>query len=129
MKPSTLKVLFAAFVLTLAPAAFCADTAGPSLKEASLVTEVLPWGETITALRLEYSDEIFSGELTAQMPSQTSDSSIVKFRLFADCSIAGAYVNNSGKKDDVEVFGKRVFINLGIQNMNATTCRSLVRAC
>lgn len=126
MKTSILKIVFAACVLVFSSAAFSADTANPSLKEASLVTEVLPWGETITAVRLEYFEEINCAELTSLMPSQTSDSSIVKYRLFADRSITSAYVNNSGKKDDVQVYGKYVFINLGIQNMDPTTYRSQV---
>ena len=120
------KVLFAAFVFAFSSAAFCADTGGPSLKEASLVTEVLPWGETVTALRLEYSEEIYCGELTTLMPSQSSDSSLVKYHLFADRSITNVYVNNSGKKDDVGLYGKYVFIDLGIQNMDPTTYRSQV---
>ena len=126
VKTSILRVLFAAFVLIFPSTAFCADTGVPSLKEASLVTEVLAWGETITAVRLEYSEEIYCAELTSLMPSQTSDSSLVKFHLFADRSITSVYVNNTGKKDDVQVYGRYVFINLGIQNMDPTTYRSQV---
>ena len=126
MKSPTPFVLFAALVLAFSSTAFCAGTEAPSLKEASLVTEVLPWGETVTALRLEYSDEIYCAEVTALMPSQTSDSSIVKYHLFADRSITIVYVNNSGKKDEVALYGKYVFINLGIQNMDPTTYRSQV---
>jgi predicted peptidase len=124
MKTSTLGAWLAAVALVLPSAAFSADA--PSLKEASLVTEVLAWGETVTAVRLEYSEEIDCGELTSQMPSQTSDSSIVKFRLFANRSVTTAYVNNSGKKDDVEVHGRYVFIDLGVENMDPTTYRSQV---
>jgi len=120
-----------ALVLVFSASGFCADAVPAalkeaSLKEASLVTEVLPWGETVTAVRLEYSEEIYSGELTALMPSQTSDSSLIKYRVFADRSITSAYVNNSGKKDDVGVYGKYVFLNFGIQNMDPNTYRSQV---
>ena len=87
MITSTLRALFAAVVVVSSVPAFCADPGAPALKEASLVTEVLAWGETVTAVRLEYSDDIDSAELTSLMPSQTSDSSIVKFRLFANRSI------------------------------------------
>jgi len=126
MKLPDLRFMLAAFVLTFASSAFCAEAGAPALKEASLVTEVLPWGETITAVRLEYSEEIHCAELTAVMPTQTSDSSIVKFHVFADRSLTSVYVNNSGKKDDVQVYGKYVFINLGIQNMDPQTYRSQV---
>jgi len=126
VKKSSFRVLIATLLLSFSSIAFCADAAGPSLKEASLVTEVLPWGETVTAVRLEYTDEINCAELTSLMPSQTSDTSIVKFRLFADRSITSVYVNNNGKKDDVQVNGKYVFINLGIQNMDPQTYRSQV---
>ena len=113
--------------LAVQPAPALPDDAPPSgVKEASLVTEVLAWGETVTAVRLEYSDDIDSAELTSLMPSQTSDSSIVKFRLFANRSITNVYVNNSGKKGDVQVYGKYVFIDLGIENMDPTTYRSQV---
>ena len=124
MRPAALRTLLAALVVACASTALCADA--PVLKEASLVTDVLPWGETVTALRLEYSDEIPAAELTALMPSQTSDSSLVKFHVFADRAITHVYVNNSGTKDDVAPFGKFVFINLGIQNMDPTTYRSHV---
>jgi predicted peptidase len=121
-----ISVLFTAFAAVFSCAAFAVDAPGPSLKEASLVTEVLPWGETVTAVRIEYSEEIPAAELTSRMPTQTTDSSLVKFHLFADRAISSYYVNNSGKKDDVAVYGRYVFLNLGIQNMDANTYRSQV---
>jgi len=126
MRSPILKVLLAAFVLSSSSAAFCADPPAASLKEASLVTEVLPFGEALAAVRLEYSDEIPAAELTSLMPSQPSDTGIVKFRLFADRSIVSVYVNNSGKKDDVQPYGKYVFLNLGMQNPDPMTYRSQV---
>ena len=125
-KPIVSVVLAAMFSLVLSSMALAADTPGPSLKEASLVTEVLPWGETLTAVRLEYTEEIPAAELTSFMPTQTTDSSLLKFHLFADRAIIGAYVNNSGKKDDVQPYGRYVFLNLGIQSMDANTYRSQV---
>ena len=124
--PVVLRGLIAIIALISPTLAFGLDAGTASLKEASLVTEVLPWGETVTAVRLEYTEEIYSAELTSLMPSQTSDSSIVKFRLFADRSITSAYVNDSGKKDDVENYGKYVFLNLGLQNEDPQTYRSQV---
>lgn len=122
----TLRALAAVLVVAWPGPAFCADPAAPTLKEASLVTEVLAWGETVTAVRLEYTDDIRSAELTSLMPSQTSDSSLVKFRLFANRSITTVYVNTSGRKGDVEAYGKYVFLDLGIENMDPTTYRSQV---
>jgi predicted peptidase len=119
-------VYIAALFLAFFAAGYCADAPQAALKEASLITEVLPWGETVTAVRLEYSEELYSGELTALMPTQTSDSSLIKYRVFADRSITSAYVNNSGKKDEVAVYGKYVFLNFGIQNMDPNTYRSQV---
>ena len=121
MRKSILYGLLSTLALAFSTACFCADAGAAALKEASLVTEVLPWGETVTAVRLEYSEEIYSAEVTSLMPSQTSDTNIVKYRVFADRSITSVYVNNSGKKDDVAAFGKYVFINFGIQNMDPNT--------
>ncbi len=126
MKTWTLGALVAALVVASASPSAQVGAETPSLKEASLVTEVLAWGETVTAVRLEYSDEINCAELTARIPSQTSDSSLVKFHLFANRSITNVYVNNSGKKDDAAVHGTYVFLDLGIENMDSTTYRSQV---
>jgi predicted peptidase len=126
MRTSILTVLFAAFVSSFSSTALCADTAAPSLKEASLVTEVLPWGETVTAVRLEYTEEIYCGEVAYVTASLATDSGLSKYHLFADRSITNVYVNNSGKKEDAELYGKYVFLDLGIQNMDPTTYRSQV---
>jgi predicted peptidase len=126
VRASILKVFLAAIVFAFSSTAFCADMAAPSLKEASLVTEVLAWGETITAVRLEYSDEIYCGEVISLIPPLGSDPSLTKYHVYADRSITNVYVNSSGKKDDVEVYGKYVFINLGISDMDPNTYRSQI---
>lgn len=126
MKPSTIAASFAALVLALAPPVVRAQPAAAAVKEASLITEVLAWGETLTAIRLEYTQEIDCGELTSQMPTQTSDSSLAKFRVFANRSITTVYVNDSGRKGEVQVRGRYVFIDLGIENPDPTTYRSQV---
>lgn len=126
MNTSIAGALFAALLAAGPPPALGAGADAPALKEASLVTEVLAWGETVTAVRLEYSDDIDAAELTSLMPSQTSDSSLVKFHVFANRSIASAHVNDSGRKADVAAHGKYVFIDLGVENMDATTYRSQV---
>ncbi len=126
MIASTLRALFAALIV-LGPGLTCAAAQGaPTLKEASLVTEVLAWGETVTAVRLEYTDDIDGAALTAHMPSQTSDSSLLKFHLFANRAITAAYVSGSGRKGDVAVHGRFVFLELGLENMDPTTYRSQV---
>jgi predicted peptidase len=126
VRTSTLCALFVAGLAVQPAPALPADAPSPGVKEASLVTEVLAWGETVTAVRLEYTEEIDCAELTSLMPSQTSDSSIVKFHLFANRSIQTVYVNTSGKKGDVAVFGSFVFLDLGIENPDPTTYRSQV---
>jgi predicted peptidase len=118
--------LFAALAVVAWGPALAAGQDAPTLKEASLVTEVLAWGETVTAVRLEYTDDIDAAELTAYMPSQTSDSSLVKYHLFANRSITAVYVNRSGRKGDAEVHGTFVFIELGVENLDSTTYRSQV---
>ena len=126
VKKLILSVTFAVFAFAVSCAAFAVDTPAPSLKEASLVTEVLLWGETVTAVRLEYTEEIPAAGLTQIIPTQSTDSSQLKFHVFADRTIVSAYVNNSGKKDDVAAYGKYVFLNLGVQNPDANTYRSQV---
>jgi predicted peptidase len=126
MRTSTLTLLFAALFSLVSPTAFCADTAVPLLKEASLVTEVLPWGETVTGIRLEYTDEIFCGEVAYLTTPLASDSSLSKYHLFADRSVTNVYVNNSGKKGEVQLYGKYVFLDLGIRNPDPVTYRSQV---
>jgi predicted peptidase len=123
---TTLILLIAGFVLAFSSTTFGADAGAPSLKEASLVTEVLYWGETVTAVRLEYSDEINGAAVSYVVPYQSSDPTIPRYHLFADRSIVNVHVNNSGKKDDVELYGKYVFLDLGIKNMDTTAYHSQV---
>ena len=93
-----------------------------SLKEAAIVTEVLEWGETVTALRLEYTEDIDCRaiEYSNEHPGRMT------YRIVNDRSISNVYVNDSGKKDDVELHGKYVFINLTIKNLDYTTYRDQV---
>jgi predicted peptidase len=69
-------LLLSGCILAFSSTAFGADTEAPSLKEASLVTEVLYWGETVTAVRLEYSDEIYGAEVSYVVPYYASDPAI-----------------------------------------------------
>lgn len=48
------------------------------------------------------------------------------YQLINDRDIVNVYVNNSGVKDDIEIYGKYVFINLDIENEDATTYRDQV---
>ncbi len=122
MKHLRALLLLAAFCPGFSGAAVSADVGAASLKEATIITEVLEWGETVTALRLEYTDEIDSRaiEHSNEHPGRFT------YHLVNDRSIANLYVNNSGRKDDVGLYGKYVFINLNIRNMDATTYRDQV---
>ena len=114
--------ILAALSLAWCSSVFGAEATTASLKEAAIVTEVLEWGETVTALRLEYSDEIDcrAVEHSNEHPGRMT------YNLVNDRSIANVYVNNSGRKDDVGLHGRFVFINLALKNADATTYRDQV---
>ncbi|MDH3265914.1 MAG: hypothetical protein OEM25_03005 [Gammaproteobacteria bacterium] len=115
-------LLCTAFILALPAPVLSADTDTAALKEATIITEVLEWGETVTALRLEYSDEIDASaiEHSNEHPGKMT------YHIVNERSIANLYVNNSGKKDDVGLYGKYVFINLTVSNMDFTTYRDQI---
>lgn len=98
------------------------ESQAPHLVDASMVTEVLDWGETVTALRLEYSDEIWCGaiENSNEHPGKLT------YSLINDRDIVSLYVNNSGEKDDVQLTGKYVFLNLGTANEDHMAYRDQV---
>jgi predicted peptidase len=112
----------AALVLAFSAPARSADSGAASLKEAVIVTEVLEWGETVTALRLEYSDAVDSRaiEHSNEHPGKFT------YHLVNDRSIANLYVNDSGRKDDVGLYGRYVFINLTPKNLDYTTYRDQI---
>ena len=114
--------LLLALLLALGMGAMAESTEGPALVDARIVTEVLDWGETVTALRLEYSEEIWCGaiENSNEHPGKLT------YALVNDRDIVSLYVNNSGIKDDVQLTGKYVFINLGIGNEDHMTYRDQV---
>jgi predicted peptidase len=115
--------LFFAFSFLFPHASRGAEAAAPSIKEASLITEVLPRGETITAVRLEYSEEIYSVEAGYEVPGQETNASSWKYRLPGH-SILNVYVNNSGKKADVGLYGKFVFLDLDTRSNDSKTYRA-----
>ena len=94
----------------------------PSLVEALLVTEVLDAGETITAIRLEYTEEIGCDaiEYSNEHPGKLT------YSLIGGRDIDYLYVNNSGEKDDIELKGKYVFINLTMPTTDDTQYRDYV---
>ena len=79
----------------------------PGLVEAKIVTEVLDWGETVTAIRLEYSEEIRSNAIV----QNNEYPGTLTYLVMGDYEIDCVYVNNTGVKDDVEPSGKYVFLN------------------
>lgn len=98
------------------------ETQEPHLVQASIVTEVLEWGETVTALRLEYSEEIWCGaiENSNEHPGKLT------YSLVNDRDIVSLYVNNSGEKDDIALTGKYVFLNLGTENQDHMAYRDQI---
>jgi predicted peptidase len=98
------------------------EPAAATLREAVIVTEVLEWGETVTALRLEYNEELDcrAVEYSNEHPGR------ITYNLVNDRSIDQVYVNNSGNKDDVALRGRFVFLNLTIKNPDQTTYRDQV---
>lgn len=119
------KIGASAMVLSLALGAgvFAEETEeSPSLVEAKIVTEVLEWGETVTALRLEYSEEIGCDAID----NSNEHPGKLTYSLINDRDILNLYVNNSGKKDDIQLKGKYVFINLATKNEDPMTYRDQV---
>ena len=100
-----LLALIMALSLNVAGLAEAEEEAAPSLVEACLVTEVLDWGETLTAIRIEYSEEI---------PCDAFDITVDDFSIRSLRNIVYAYVNNTGKLGDMEPFGKYVFLKLDV---------------
>lgn len=72
--------------------------------EACIVTEVLEWGETVTGVRIEYDDEIWSGAIRHDRYFQSYGTSDTR-------DISYVYVNNSGKPNEFEAYGKYVFLH------------------
>lgn len=120
------KVLSALIIAFLCLLCTCSTVFGaeeePSLVEALVVTEVLEWGESVTAIRLEYSEEISSTaiEYSNEHPGK------VTYTLINDRDIDYIYVNNSGEKDDIQLKGKYVFINLTIPTTDQTKYRDYI---
>ena len=116
-------VLSLALALGIAPATSAAP-APPSFRvvEARLVTEVLDWGETITAIRIEYSEEILCDAIEYSVEHADRQT----YQMASDRDIVNLYVNNSGKKDDYQPQGKYVFINLGLNSWDFTSYRDQV---
>ena len=107
---------------TLSSIALATEAGTASLVEAKIVTEVLEWGETVTAIRLEYSEEIYCGAIghSNEHPGKLT------YVLINDRDIVNVYVNNSGKKDDIQLTGKYVFLNLDIENNDHMAYRDQV---
>jgi len=100
MKNLSLILLTATTVLLSSMPVF-ANTNNAKIVEACLVTEALAWGETLTTIRIEYSEEI--------------ESRAMDIRTFVTSNprnVCYLYVNNSGKIDDAQPFGKYVFLKL-----------------
>lgn len=94
--------------------------------EACLITEVREWGEMITAIRIEYSEEIWSGSVSNYICHAQNDyyhlpnkDVVFSCTYRVDSSmfcIDSVYVNNSGIKNEASYYGKFVFLNLAVTN-------------
>ncbi|MDR0381250.1 MAG: InlB B-repeat-containing protein [Oscillospiraceae bacterium] len=118
-------VLTLALVLGAAPVALADDPPPPQplrLVEARLVTEVLDWGESVTAIRIEYDDEISCSAIEYSLEHANR----MTYKMVSNRDIVNLYVNNSGRKDDVQLKGRYVFINLGIENEDFATYRDQI---
>ena len=105
MKRFVALVLAVMFALSMVSA--CAEeTETAKLVSAKWITQVLEWGETVTGVRFEYDDEIFSGDL---QPAQFPTYSILTTR-----TCKALYCNNSGKLGDAQAYGKYVFYEFAI---------------
>ena len=111
-----------ALLLALGCMGAVAEDVQPTLVEALLVTEVLDAGETITAIRIEYSEEINCDaiEYSNEHPGKLT------YVLIGGRDIDILYVNNSGVKDDIQLYGKYVFINLTMPTTDDTQYRDYV---
>ena len=78
--------------------------------DAKIVTEVLEWGETVTGVRLEYSEEIAG----TSIQRNSSTTRPLTYLIPEDRAIDSAYVNNSGEKGEAEAYGKYVFLDFYI---------------
>lgn len=87
--------------------------------EACIITEVFDWGETVSAIRIEYSEEINSWDIPYDQRVRTYNTTNIR-------SIESIYVNNSGKLDDVQPYGKYVFIKYGVMSADPTEYRDQV---
>lgn len=101
-----LSLLLAAAMLISVMAFAAAEEEEPATRvEARLVTEMLDWGETLTQIRIEYSEEIACNAF---------DITAMDFSVRSLRNIVYAYVNNSGKVGDVEPTGKYLFLKLDV---------------
>ena len=100
MKRFSIALLTTTAVLLISIPTFAATNAA-KVVEACLVTEVMAWGETLTSIRIEYSEEV---------ESRTID--IRTFVTSNPRNVCYLYVNNSGNLDDAQPFGKYVFLKL-----------------
>lgn len=115
-KLSICLVLMLAFLTGLA---FAADA---KLINAQIVTEVLDWGETITGVRLEYSEEV-SG---ASIIQNGENPGKLTYLVTGEHDIDAVYVNNSGKKGEAEPNGKYVFLDFCLEGSNWINYRDYV---
>ncbi|MDR1134920.1 MAG: InlB B-repeat-containing protein [Clostridiales Family XIII bacterium] len=115
-------VLALVMVVGYAPVAVADEPESFERVDARVVTEVLDWGESVTAIRIEYDDEIWCGDIEYSLEHTDR----MTYKMVSDRDIVNLYVNNSGRKDDIQLKGKYVFINLGVENEDFTTYRDQI---
>jgi len=108
------KILLIAAAVLLSSMPIFAKINDAKVVEVCLVTEVLDWGETLTTIRIEYSEEIEARAFDMRT-----------FVTSSPLNILYPYVNNTGKLDDAKPYGKYVFIKLSFA-LDAAASRELL---
>ena len=105
MKKLLLVLLAVTLMIGAMSVAVAEEEETASRVEACLVTEMLDWGETLSAIRIEYSEEIACNAF---------DITAMDFSVRSLRNIVYAYVNNTGNVGDIEPTGRYLFLALDV---------------
>ncbi|MHB0883571.1 peptidase [Paenibacillus sp. SEL1] len=106
------------FLLTIFfPSSSSAAAADVPAPQATLLTQVQPLGEVVSAVVLKYSTNIDGASLSTssfQVQSVLND-------VYTDRTVTGVYTNDTGAITNRSTYGKYVVIELDTQDKNAST--------